>query len=181
MLDKLKALEERFEGITEEMARPEVVADYQRLQTLAKERASLEEVVSLYRDLRGVAAEIEEGVVDGVDLGPRVQLVAAHHDIGVGGAGGAAQLLRVLRGRQDGGVAPAHPALDPAADIRVPALGPIGIAGQPDLGEDDQLGAAGRRFLDDLAGLVERFLAVHEHRRDLRDREPPDPLPELEP
>jgi peptide chain release factor 1 len=60
MLEKLKALEERFESLTEEMARPEVVADYQRLQTLAKERASLEGVVTLYRQLQSVSAQIED-------------------------------------------------------------------------------------------------------------------------
>jgi peptide chain release factor 1 len=60
MLEKLQTLEERFESITEEMARPEVVADYQRLQVLAKERASIEDVVSLYRDLRSVTSELED-------------------------------------------------------------------------------------------------------------------------
>jgi peptide chain release factor 1 len=60
MLEKLEALEERFESITEEMARPEVVADYQRLQALAKERATLEDVVSLYRDLKAVTSELED-------------------------------------------------------------------------------------------------------------------------
>ncbi|HXH23298.1 MAG TPA: peptide chain release factor 1 [Dehalococcoidia bacterium] len=60
MLDKLKAIEERFDAITEEMARPDVVGDYQRLQALAKERAALEDVVSLYREYRRVTDEIED-------------------------------------------------------------------------------------------------------------------------
>jgi peptide chain release factor 1 len=60
MQDKLRAIEERFESITEEMGQPDVVADYQKLQTLAKERATLEKVVSIYRELRGVEAQIEE-------------------------------------------------------------------------------------------------------------------------
>jgi len=60
MEDKLRALEERFEAITQEMARPEVIADYQKLQALAKERASLEDVVSIYRRLRAVQDEIAE-------------------------------------------------------------------------------------------------------------------------
>jgi peptide chain release factor 1 len=41
MEDKLHAIEERFERLTEDMAQPEVLADYQRLQALAKERASI--------------------------------------------------------------------------------------------------------------------------------------------
>jgi peptide chain release factor 1 len=59
MRDKLAALEERYEALAEEMARPEVIADYKRLEGLAKERASLEEVVALYRALRQVEDEAE--------------------------------------------------------------------------------------------------------------------------
>jgi peptide chain release factor 1 len=60
MIDKLQALEERFQGLTEEMARPEVAADYQRLQALAKERAALEDVVTLYRELKSVQSQLED-------------------------------------------------------------------------------------------------------------------------
>ncbi len=60
MQDKLRAIKARFEAITEEMGQPEVVADYQKLQTLAKERAGLEKVVSIYRELGEVEAQIEE-------------------------------------------------------------------------------------------------------------------------
>ncbi|HLF77169.1 MAG TPA: peptide chain release factor 1 [Dehalococcoidia bacterium] len=60
MQDKLRALEERFEAITEEMGRTEVINDYQRLQALAKERSTLENVVTLYRALRNVEEQIEE-------------------------------------------------------------------------------------------------------------------------
>ena len=60
MQDKLRAIEQRFEAITEEMGQPDIVADYLRLQTLAKERAALEKVVSIYRDLREVEEQIDE-------------------------------------------------------------------------------------------------------------------------
>ncbi|MGE0058611.1 MAG: peptide chain release factor 1 [Dehalococcoidia bacterium] len=60
MLDKLRGIEERYENLTEEMAQPEVIADYQRLQALAKERASLELIVTLTRALRNVEEQIEE-------------------------------------------------------------------------------------------------------------------------
>ena len=69
MQDKLRAIEERFEALTEEMGQPDVVADYQKLQTLAKERASIEKVVSIYRELREVEAQIAEarGLAHGND------------------------------------------------------------------------------------------------------------------
>src|SRR5919106_1486328 len=60
MQDKLRAIEERFEAITNEMADPDVIADYQKLQALAKERSSLEDVVSIYRALRRTEDQIEE-------------------------------------------------------------------------------------------------------------------------
>jgi peptide chain release factor 1 len=60
MQDKLRGIEERFEAITNEMADPDVISDYQKLQALAKERSSLEDVVSIYRALRRTDAQIEE-------------------------------------------------------------------------------------------------------------------------
>ena len=60
MQDKLRALEQRYEALTAEMANPEVIADYHRLTALSKERAQLEEVVSLSRALR----ENEEQIVE---------------------------------------------------------------------------------------------------------------------
>jgi peptide chain release factor 1 len=60
MEDKLRALEERFDSIDEEIARPEVVGDFQRLQTLAKERSTLENVVTLSRALRNVSEQLAE-------------------------------------------------------------------------------------------------------------------------
>jgi len=52
MFDRLQATEKRFDELTSEMARPEIAGDYERLQALAKERAAIEEVVTLYRQWR---------------------------------------------------------------------------------------------------------------------------------
>src|SRR4051794_39055632 len=60
MQDKLRALEDRYEALNEEMARPEVSADYQRLTELAKERSTLDAVVGLSRRLRELDEEIAE-------------------------------------------------------------------------------------------------------------------------
>jgi peptide chain release factor 1 len=60
MLDRLQSLVDRYEELTAEMARPELSSDYERLQALAKERATLEEIVSLYRQYR----EKEQGIDD---------------------------------------------------------------------------------------------------------------------
>jgi peptide chain release factor 1 len=60
MLDKLAAIEARYEELGREMARPDVAGDYERLQALAREHASLEEIVSLYREHRSLAQALEE-------------------------------------------------------------------------------------------------------------------------
>jgi peptide chain release factor 1 len=54
MQERLAATEARFEELTAEMGRPEVAASYERLQALARERASIEDVVTLYREARDV-------------------------------------------------------------------------------------------------------------------------------
>src|SRR3990172_6459093 len=68
MLDKLAAIEQRYEELGREMARPELTGDYERLQALAREHSSLEDAVSMYRELRrlhealdGARGIVEEG------------------------------------------------------------------------------------------------------------------------
>jgi peptide chain release factor 1 len=60
MWDKLKDIEARYEELAQEMAQPEVAANFQRLQALAKEHASLEGIVSLYRQYQRADAALAE-------------------------------------------------------------------------------------------------------------------------
>ena len=60
MWDRLTAIEQRFEEVTAEMGRPEVAADHERVQKLARERASLEQVVSLLRQYRDADKALQE-------------------------------------------------------------------------------------------------------------------------
>jgi peptide chain release factor 1 len=60
MFDRLEATEQRYDDLTDEMARPEVSGDYEKLQAIAKERASIEQVVGLYREWKANAKAIEE-------------------------------------------------------------------------------------------------------------------------
>jgi len=57
MGDKLQAFAERYGELEELMARPDVAVDYGKFQELAKERASLEDVVSLYQRYRRMLRE----------------------------------------------------------------------------------------------------------------------------
>jgi peptide chain release factor 1 len=69
MWDRLATIEQRFEELTAEMGRPEVAADHERLQALARERASFEEVVTLYRQYRDADKALGEAkaMADGND------------------------------------------------------------------------------------------------------------------
>ena len=60
MLERLEAVEERYDSIERMMADPEVATDFSRVQILAKEQAGIKTLVSLARDYRGLSAEIEE-------------------------------------------------------------------------------------------------------------------------
>jgi len=64
MNDRLTALEERYEAIGLELARPEVATDHQKVQDLARERSTLEQAVSLYRRLK----QIDKGMRDTREL-----------------------------------------------------------------------------------------------------------------
>ena len=60
MNERLAALEERYEALGEELSRPDVATDPQQVQTLARERSSLEGTVTLYRRLK----EIDQSLTD---------------------------------------------------------------------------------------------------------------------
>ena len=60
MLDRLASVERRYDEIERLMADPEVSTDYARVQTLAKEHASLKQVASLASQYREVTEAIDE-------------------------------------------------------------------------------------------------------------------------
>ena len=55
MIDKLFPIIQRYEDLESAMADPVVAADYARVQELARERASLEELVGHRQELPGTA------------------------------------------------------------------------------------------------------------------------------
>ena len=60
MLSRLTSIEERYDEIDSLMADPEVSVDFTRIQTLAKEQATLRNIVQLSRELRGIMQQVEE-------------------------------------------------------------------------------------------------------------------------
>ncbi len=60
MLEKLNKLECRYEELNQLLAQPEVVSDMKRLQSLARERSSLEKVVEQYREYQTTNQRLKE-------------------------------------------------------------------------------------------------------------------------
>lgn len=60
ILDKLDALETRYEALMQALADPAIFAQPDRYQQVAKERADLEKAVSTYREYQRVVRELEE-------------------------------------------------------------------------------------------------------------------------
>ncbi len=60
MIDQLEKIQKRYEEINRQMALPEVATDLNRLQALARERAGIAGVVTLYRAYRAAAKSLEE-------------------------------------------------------------------------------------------------------------------------
>jgi len=60
MLDRLERIEKRYEELNQQMAMPEIASDLEQLQTLAQERASIEGVVTKYREYKATSKSLEE-------------------------------------------------------------------------------------------------------------------------
>jgi peptide chain release factor 1 len=60
VIERIEHMVKRFDEITEQMADPGVLADPQRLQDLARERAELEDVVEKYREHERLRREIDD-------------------------------------------------------------------------------------------------------------------------
>ena len=60
MNEQLEKIEKRFEELTNQMASPEVLADPKQLHTLAKERASIEELASKYSEYKATLKSLDD-------------------------------------------------------------------------------------------------------------------------
>jgi peptide chain release factor 1 len=77
MLEKLKAVEERYEELMHLMADPQVAQDYERVAEYAKERADLDDVVGTYREYKATAEELEGAkTLLAEDIDPELQEMA---------------------------------------------------------------------------------------------------------
>jgi peptide chain release factor 1 len=70
MLNQLERIEKRYQELDRQLALPEVASDLKQLQTLAQERASIESLVTKYRQYKVTTKSLEETrtmLSDGLD------------------------------------------------------------------------------------------------------------------
>jgi peptide chain release factor 1 len=60
MWDRLKQIERRYQELDQQMARPEIATDLKQLQALAREKASLKDVVTKYQQYKATSKELEK-------------------------------------------------------------------------------------------------------------------------
>jgi len=60
VFERLSAVEERYEEVTNLLCDPDVINDTKRLRELSKEQASLEETVTTYREYKSVNSQLED-------------------------------------------------------------------------------------------------------------------------
>ena len=60
MLDQLERIEKRYQDLDKQMAMPEVASDLKQLQALAQERASIEDLITKYREYKKASKDLED-------------------------------------------------------------------------------------------------------------------------
>lgn len=59
MWEKLQQIDKRYRELDEEMAKPDIVADPKKIQSLAEQRAAIEDVVEKYREYKLTVKELD--------------------------------------------------------------------------------------------------------------------------
>ena len=60
MWDRLEQIDKHYEELNQQIAMPEVATDPERLQILAQEKASIEDLVTKYREYKATSKQLEE-------------------------------------------------------------------------------------------------------------------------
>ena len=60
MIDRLEATLEKYNSLTEELSKPEVLSDVKKMTSLSKEQASLEDIIEKYKEYKKVVSDIND-------------------------------------------------------------------------------------------------------------------------
>ena len=76
MIERLEEVQKKYNEIKEELVKPEVLNDYNKLKKLSKEQSDLEEIVTTYEEYKKVKEEIKSNkeLLNDKDLGEMAQM-----------------------------------------------------------------------------------------------------------
>ncbi len=60
MIDRLEATLEKYNSLTEELSRPEILNDVKKMTILSKEQASLTDIIEKYKEYKKVISDIND-------------------------------------------------------------------------------------------------------------------------
>ena len=60
MIDRLEATLDRYNYLTEELAKPEIISDIKKMTTLSKEQSSLTEIIEKYKEYKKVLSDLND-------------------------------------------------------------------------------------------------------------------------
>ncbi len=60
MIDRLEATLDRYNFLTEELSKPEIINDIKKMTSLSKEQSSLEEIITKYKEYKKILNDISE-------------------------------------------------------------------------------------------------------------------------
>ena len=60
MIDRLEATLEKYNSLTEELSKPEVLSDVKKMTSLSKEQASLTDIIEKYKEYKKVVSDIND-------------------------------------------------------------------------------------------------------------------------
>ena len=76
MFERLDAIKEKYEQLTEELSKEEVLTDYNKLKKLSKEQKDLEETYLKYKEYQNVLSNIKEAetLLDDPEMGEMAKM-----------------------------------------------------------------------------------------------------------
>ena len=85
MIERLEIIQKRYDELVEELAKPEILADYTKTMELSKEKGRLENTVSKYKELKDTQEEISglKEMVNDPEMGEmaRMELETAQENL----------------------------------------------------------------------------------------------------
>lgn len=104
MEEKLESIKERYQEITEELMKPEVMNDFKKVKELSKEQSDLQEIVKKYEEVLSCKKAIEEakGLLNDVEFKEMAELEISENTEKLEKLNGELEILLIPKDENDG-------------------------------------------------------------------------------